>query len=340
MWGKLGFASNEGPFPLGLQLYDIAALQELYGRTYATRNGDTTYSIDNALVPTYDGAFQYTIWDGDGEDRIDASGFDTSSMIDLRQGHFSTIGEDGAGNSLSFESSAPWNRTNDFENLAIAYHAVIENADGSATAADILIGNDWSNILRGWGGDDWIYGDGYAFDMDHGFNAVDADNPAGAAPENDTDTLDGGDGDDHLFGGFGDDTLIGGRGDDILNGGEDADGNDIDTADYSNGPGTITFNESSSTVTDGYGDTDTLTNIERIVGTTGNDTFNLLAPSGMTIDGNGGFDTISYTGAGAGGGRDWSQGYLRILNDTGEYADTIITTENVNSLMWNEYEMT
>ena len=64
--------------------------------------------------------------------------------------------------------------------------------------------------------------------------------------------LDGRDGDDLLSGGAGNDTLDGGSGE--------------DTADYSGDTAGITVTLANNAVVDGYGDTDTLIDIERIKG--------------------------------------------------------------------------
>jgi hypothetical protein len=122
--------------PSTLMLYDIAALQYLYGANYSTRAGNTVYSWANG-VRTLE-----TIWDGGGTDQIDASNQTGVVTIDLREGGFSSIG--------AFAS-----------NVAIAFGAVIENARGGS-AADFLIGNDTANELNGGLGADTLTGGGGA----------------------------------------------------------------------------------------------------------------------------------------------------------------------------------
>jgi Ca2+-binding RTX toxin-like protein len=108
------------------------------------------------------------------------------------------------------------------------------------------------------------------------------------------DQLVGGDGNDNLYGERGDDRLIGGQGDDILDGGQ---GND--TADYSLDPNPIRVTSLSPTgngnVTDGWGNTDTLISIEKIIGTSGDDRFQ---GSFTSIDGGPGDDTYNMQGSG------------------------------------------
>jgi Ca2+-binding RTX toxin-like protein len=77
--------------------------------------------------------------------------------------------------------------------------------------------------------------------------------------------------DDEINGFGGNDSLIGGAGNDSLSGGPGA-----DRADYSSDPApiTVTFTGAiSATVLDGYGGSDTLTDIEFVLGSQFNDTF-------------------------------------------------------------------
>jgi Ca2+-binding RTX toxin-like protein len=123
--------------PSSLQLYDIAALQYLYGANMSTRNGDSVYAWNpNAQFIT-------CIWDGGGTDTIDASNQARRSIINLNAGTFSSVG---------------WNDGSDaVNNLSIAYNCVIENAIGGS-GSDTLIGNDYSNRLEGGFGNDALYG--------------------------------------------------------------------------------------------------------------------------------------------------------------------------------------
>ncbi|MBP7759740.1 MAG: type I secretion C-terminal target domain-containing protein [Alphaproteobacteria bacterium] len=247
----------------GLQILDIAALQELYqDRNYDVRVDDTLYSLGNGLgrdgtdsgsqvtAADKDNAFIYTIWDGKGHDTIDASSFDTySAKIDLRQGKFSSIGTNGhtTSNQSLFTWTAPSDvvtATRDAGNVAIAFYTIVEDAIGTSHG-DVLIGNAWNNRLEGGGGNDYIYGDGvvYTADSDTGFLGVDllpgTDSDGDGNLTNDyvdpyrpawTDAF--GDnpiyaadlsGEDKLYGGAGADHLYGGAGNDIIDGGTGAD---------------------------------------------------------------------------------------------------------------------
>ncbi|WP_162305974.1 M10 family metallopeptidase [Oleisolibacter albus] len=123
--------------PATLQLYDIAALQYLYGANMSYQAGDTVYRFAGTkdLIATY--------WDGGGIDTFDASGETATVCIDLNDGAFSSIGLCG--------TKAAKN------NIAIAYGAEIENATGGA-GNDTLTGNALDNVLRGGAGNDTITG--------------------------------------------------------------------------------------------------------------------------------------------------------------------------------------
>jgi len=119
------------------------------------------------------------------------------------------------------------------------------------------------------------------------------------------DNLNGGDGDDTISGGGGADTLIGGAGNDVLNGGLILDRlgyTDANTANYSASPGGVTIDLSgisgdgstgSGTAFDGFGGTDTLTNINFLIGSAGNDV--MQGSSALVLEsfeGGSGNDTI------------------------------------------------
>lgn len=77
----------------GLQILDIYALQEIYGRNYDIRSGSnfssSAYKMNNGFSNSATEIFSYTIWDGAGLDEISAMGYTNPAQIDLRQGRFS-----------------------------------------------------------------------------------------------------------------------------------------------------------------------------------------------------------------------------------------------------------
>lgn len=163
-------------------IYDIAAIQYLYGANTSAHAGNDTYTFDPAQP------FFKTIWDGGGIDSIDISNFGTSSTIDLRDGHYSTI-RIPSDPLPPGESDAVTDIYDGTNNLGIAFDAVIENAVGGA-GDDQIIGNASPNALDGAGGADTLQGD--------------------AA-------------DDRLRGGAGSDVLHTGAGRDLAEGGADQD---------------------------------------------------------------------------------------------------------------------
>ncbi|MFE0758909.1 calcium-binding protein [Inquilinus sp. NPDC058860] len=178
------------------------------------------------------------------------------------------------------------------------YLVGIVNLIGSNTGADNLSGSAAANTLNGQGGDD---------------------------------TLDGQGGNDILLGGAGDDTLVGGGGADSLQGGAGTN----DTADYSGSATPVTVNLTTGTGSGGDAQGDTLTGIERVIGTAGNDTLTgsagddtLVGGAGAdVITGNGGVDTADYSGSGAGVTVDLTAG-TGVGGDA--QGDTLTGIENLN----------
>lgn len=113
------------------------------------------------------------------------------------------------------------------------------------------------------------------------------------------DTLNGFDGNDTLSGGAGDDALSGGNQNDILIGGAGNDfmdgGAGTDTADYSSSTGAINIDMGSGIFQDGMGGTDTLNNIETVIGSAFNDTLRGEGGS-QTLMGGSGNDTLKGSG--------------------------------------------
>ena len=177
------FGRVYGSTPL---LHDILAAQAVYGADMTTRTGDTVYGFNSTAGRD---VFDFTvntepvvaIWDAGGIDAIDASGWTTNQVIDLREGGFSSL------NNLT-------------RNLAIAYGAVIENAIGG-NGSDTIFGNAAGNVLTGNGGNDTLSGLGGADILRGGGGDDVLQGDAGA------DILIGGPGGDFINGGAGEDWL-------------------------------------------------------------------------------------------------------------------------------------
>ena len=204
-------------------LWDIQALQALYGANTQTRNDATVYlgdgdgrgalayqyGQDNMTLRGEDGTVRnisLTIWDGGGQDLLDASDVAGNSQIDLRPGRYSSIGA--LDNNVAMAAAV-----RDDSGRAIN---LIEDAWGGR-GHDRIIGNAAANELLGRAGRDTLQG---ARGADELKGAWGADRLFGGAGR---DMLKGGGGADRLFGGTGRDTLHGGLGNDQLSGGGGAD---------------------------------------------------------------------------------------------------------------------
>lgn len=91
-------------YPSTPMVDDIAVIQQKYGADLTTRTGDTVYGF-NATADVTNEAMRFntgelatifTIWDAGGTDTLDLSGYFTDSVIDLREGAFSSAGGWGA----------------------------------------------------------------------------------------------------------------------------------------------------------------------------------------------------------------------------------------------------
>lgn len=129
-------------FPTTPMINDIAAIQFLYGANTNNKSGDNVYAWVNGQ-----NIFE-TIWDGGGNDTIDASNQTQGVVIQLTPGKWSSIG-------ASFWNGQGYVR----DCLTIAYDTIIENAIGT-NLVDQLEGNDAANMLQGLGGNDILDGGG------------------------------------------------------------------------------------------------------------------------------------------------------------------------------------
>lgn len=313
-------------------LDDIAAVQRLYGANMTTRTGDTVYGFNSTAGRIWYDASQggaisavvFAVWDAGGVDTLDFSGYSQAGLVDLRQGHFSSVG------GLT-------------GNVSIAMGAVIENAIGGS-GNDTLVGNSADNRLRGNAGNDNIEGgvgsdtavyagNSSEYTVTAGtetvngqvYRIVTVTGPdgtdtlrnvefiafsnttiaapiasAGIALEGDVtnDTINGTDFNDWLFGAGGNDTINGGSGDDLINGGLGNDtlhgGLGFDIVDYTGSVSGVNVNLSTGTATGGGG-TDSVNGFEGIIGSRFGDTLTGNA-AGEVIRGNGGVDTLNGEG--------------------------------------------
>ncbi|NBS00787.1 MAG: hypothetical protein EBS72_01250, partial [Rhizobiales bacterium] len=131
--------------PQSFMLYDIAALQYLYGSNEVAAYQTMTFAAD------YKG--MQTIWAPAGG-KIDASAMSLSNIIDLRAGYFSSIGIQGPSN---LPSSIASNQTyTGMNNVAIAYGSVINDAVGGS-GNDAFYVNAGNDNIDGGAGTDVVY---------------------------------------------------------------------------------------------------------------------------------------------------------------------------------------
>ena len=157
-----GSLANKQIYSATPMIYDVAAVEYLYGSITDTNLGDTTYTITNHQQIQ-------TIVDSGGTDTLDLSAVLHKSIVDLTPGTLSSVGY-----ATEAEQEAYWATqgytlsavqstitTSDLftgeDNFGIAFSATIENIIGSE-GDDQFTGNSADNEIRGNGGNDTIDG--------------------------------------------------------------------------------------------------------------------------------------------------------------------------------------
>ncbi|WP_457092038.1 M10 family metallopeptidase [Microvirga sp. P5_D2] len=196
-----GYDNEKWGYSQSLMMFDIAAIQHMYGANYATNSGNTTYAwlptTGEMLInghgqraPGANRVFQ-TVWDGGGIDTYNFSRYSSALSIDLNPGAWTKT-------SLTQRAKLDeGSRKLAAGNIANALlhnddpRSLIEKAIGGA-ASDVIKGNAVANTLKGGSGHDKLYG------------------------REGNDILNGGNGNDKLFGQSGSDFLMGGKGADTF----------------------------------------------------------------------------------------------------------------------------
>ncbi|MAU96063.1 MAG: hypothetical protein CMP81_09275 [Fulvimarina sp.] len=198
-----GYQTERYGYAQTLMMYDIAALQHLYGANYATNATHTTYSwspttgemfvngVGQGVPGAGDTGFDtnkvfLTIWDGGGNDTYDMSNYSADLHIDLAPGESSRM--DPAQRAVTHQRQI---------------QVGVEPAEALISQGNVfnalLFNGDTRSLIEnatGGSGNDWI-------DGNQGANRL-----IGNAGN---DVLNGREGDDRLFGGDGDDVLLGDR---------------------------------------------------------------------------------------------------------------------------------
>lgn len=166
-----GVSPEAGGYAQTLMMYDIAALQTLYGANFQTNATDTVYKFDATTGEMFiNGAGQgapvanrvfLTVWDGGGTDTYDFSNYTQDQAIDLRPGNWSLFSDVQRANlgALKDGDAPTYARGNVFNALQYQNDArsLIENAIGGS-GNDTITGNDARNALKGNGGNDKLDG--------------------------------------------------------------------------------------------------------------------------------------------------------------------------------------
>jgi Ca2+-binding RTX toxin-like protein len=203
-------------------------------------------------------------------------------------------------------------------NFVMPAGLAIETVTATTSAANFIAGSDIANTLTSQSGADTLYGGEGASSGDSLVGNAGNDLLVGGAftgvwandsldsngTENDTldggandDTLYGGGGNDLLIGGTGNDSLLGGDGNDTLRGGAGADtmdgGTGTNTLDYTGNTGALSINLSTQSTAGSAGDGagDVISNMQNVIGGTGNDTL-LGSTAANRLDGDGGNDSL------------------------------------------------
>jgi len=136
-------SNHQGEYASTPMIYDILAVQNIYGANMNARAGDTVYGYNStAGSDQFDFSINtapvVAIWDGNGTDTIDVSGYGANQIVNLNDGEFSNVmGSTG--------------------NLAIAIGATIENAI-TGGGNDWIYGNEVNNTITLGSGNDRGYG--------------------------------------------------------------------------------------------------------------------------------------------------------------------------------------
>lgn len=161
-----GYTNETNGYAQTFMMYDIAALQVMYGANFNTNSGNTTYTWSATTGEMFiNGVGQgapggnrifMTIWDGNGIDTYDFSNYATNMTINLAPGSFSItsstqlayLGNNGT------NQYAPGNIFNALQ-FNGDVRSLIENANGGS-GNDSITGNIADNVLNGNGGADTI----------------------------------------------------------------------------------------------------------------------------------------------------------------------------------------
>jgi serralysin len=214
-----GFVNfQDGDAPQTPMMYDIAAIQYLYGANFAFNASDTVYTFSTSTGQMFvNGVGQdhsasnrvfRTLWDGDGTDTYDLSNYTTRLSIDLRPGEYSdfNVGGNFQRADLGYYEARQTHMARGHLFNALLHdsdqRSLIENAIGGSNN-DLITGNLGNNHLSGGAGNDSLLGGDGNDTLEGGqgndsLKGEDGDDRFALADDTTTDTLDGGNGSDWI----------------------------------------------------------------------------------------------------------------------------------------------
>lgn len=314
--GEVGVNANttapDGSSVSGYMMYDIAALQEMYGANFDKGKTETTaaqkavYTWSNSTGQQYINGeeapdtgvtethkiFQ-TVWTQGADTTYDLSNFNGDQYDDLRAGQWLRFSVDHLADLNAYApAGTPEYQAQGNVYNTLLYHGDTRSLIGTLVAGsgnDTIIGNELNNVLHGNAGND---------------------------------VIDGGIGNDVLYGGAGDDVLMGSFGINQLWGGDG-----IDTASYAGRSGVVHADLSAGYGMVNYMLADTYDSIENLTAGLGRST--LIGDAGANRLTGGASSDLLYGGEGddvlIGGGINagtpnqlWGQGGI----DTASYEGT------------------
>jgi Ca2+-binding RTX toxin-like protein len=308
--------------------------------------GDVLNSIENLVGSS----FNDTLTGNAGANRLSGlDGIDTISgnagddWIDGGAGADVISGGDGI-DTLSYETSDGAVSVN----LISGIHTGADAAGDVFSGIEIVVGSsyadafvaDGTTTIHGGNGDDTyivdVAGGTIVEDLEGGIDTLQTSLASYTIQDNiehvvftgtGSFTVVGNAADNHLAGGASNDALSGGLGNDVLVGGGGADmldgGDGTDTSDYSASAAGVTVDLIGGTGAGGDAEADTLTSIERVVGSAFSDTL-ISAAIGSTLQGGAGDDVYIVDGDG-----------VTVIEAAGEGNDEIRTSASVYSIAAN-----
>ena len=147
LWTLMSYESSPDQYSFNFSPLDIAALQYIYGPSTKARTGNDNYAISQ-------NSYNF-IWDGVGNDTLDASVLTQGATLYMTPGYWSFVGSARASTITSAGQAT------------VNFGTVLENLIGSAFA-DNLHGNDVNNVINGGAGNDQITGGGGNDNIDGG----------------------------------------------------------------------------------------------------------------------------------------------------------------------------